>query len=197
MHACTGTSALAAALIVATFGVVTRATAQEAPPANPRPHFALFGGRERGGSGPESGLELGASGDFRVSALPVPLRLSLSFSENNDGYDYRPQRGGKAALDLVLRPIPRVLGIRPYFLTGLGVSTHAPYTRLVGGCYFSPDVPCVPYSSYSYRRETWTFLSAGAGLDVGPLFVQLKWDQPVASQGPVMTPINIGFRFWD
>ena len=46
-------------------------------------------------------------------------------------------------------------------------------------------------------RETWAFASAGLGLDIGRAFIQLKLEHPVASQGPIVVPLNIGFRFWD
>jgi hypothetical protein len=35
------------------------------------------------------------------------------------------------------------------------------------------------------------------GLDIGRAFVQLEVKNPVASRGPMVAPLNVGFRFWD
>lgn len=177
--------------------------AQETAPArtDSTHRFALFGGRSgvwSGGSGPESSGELGASGDLRWSPIPVPLRLSLSFSQGHTSYYmYQPQRGAKASLDLVMRPVPKTFGIQPYFLGGFGVATRAPYSGIGGGCYAALDLPCAPSYLYTRPRQTWAFASAGVGVDVGRLFMQMKFEQPVASQGPTLIPLSVGFRFWE
>jgi hypothetical protein len=162
--------------------------------------WSIFGGSAKvldGTDGSENGVELGASGDFRWSPIPVPLRLSLSFSQHQDDFLIRPQRGGQASLDLVMRPIPKTLRIQPYFLGGIGVATRAPYSGVAGGYSYDPTLPPVPYYVYSRPRETWAFASAGVGLDVGRLFMQLKVEQPVAAQGPTLMPFSVGFRFWE
>jgi hypothetical protein len=199
MRARSGTTALVAGIVAATLGLAAPTTAQGTPTkTDSAPHFSLFGGTAASeSSGPENGVEVGASGDFRWAPIPVPLRLSLSFSQRHDERFFSMLRGGKASLDLVMRPIPKKLGIQPYFLGGIGLATRAASSGLGGGCYAAPDVPCLPYYTLTRPRETWAFASAGMGLDIGRAFIQLKLENPVASHGPVIVPLNIGFRFWD
>ena len=89
------TSALVAALI-ATLVMSVHAAAQETPVStDPAPHFALFGGWAPldGQDVMKRGFAMGASGDFRLSPIPVPLRFSLSFDERT-GEFVSKQRGG-------------------------------------------------------------------------------------------------------
>src|SRR4051812_37067176 len=139
MRSLSRTSALAAGIVAATFGFAASLSAQGSPAkADSGPHFSLFGGTAASeSSGPENGVELGASGDFRWAPIPVPLRLSLSFSQRHDDRFFSMLRGGKASLDLVMRPIPKKLGIQPYFLGGIGLATRAPSSGVVGGRYVS------------------------------------------------------------
>jgi hypothetical protein len=203
MRARLGTTALVAGIMAGTTGLAASAPAQASPAkADSAPHFSLFGGTSgvwNGVTGPESGREFGGSGDLRWSPIPVPLRLSVSFSQRDLDYMYRPQRGGKASLDLVMRPIAKRFGIQPYFLGGLGVATRAGYTAIAQGYYYGPDgiQPGVPYT-YTRPRETWAFAGTGMGLDVGRVFFQFKVEAPVAStQGSTLIPLSVGFRFWD
>ena len=46
-------------------------------------------------------------------------------------------------------------------------------------------------------RRTWAFASTGVGVEVGRAFIPVNLDQPIASQGPVLVPINVEFRFWE
>ena len=184
-------SAFVAAFVVATVGASTSVAAQDAP-AKPdsAPRFSLFSGWAPmdGQFVVRHGFAMGASGDFRWSPIPVPLRLSLSFDERT-GEFISKQRGAQASLDLVMRPIPKLFGVRPYFLGGVGAATKTGYLewqRTSPGSAF-----------YVRPRQTWTFASLGAGLDIGRMFIQAKLDQPIVSDGPVLVPINIGFRFWD
>lgn len=199
MRTRSGTSALAAAVMIGTFALSFHAGAQETPTkADSTPHFSLFGGSSVAESnGPETGFEIGGSGDFRLRPIPVPLRLSFSFSQRHEDNALSQLRGGKASLDAVMRPIPKFLGIRPYFLGGVGVATRAGYSGIAGGYYVDPTVPPVPFSLYTRPRATWAFASAGMGLDIGRAFIQMKFEAPIASNGPVVVPINVGFRFWD
>jgi hypothetical protein len=193
------TSALVAGIVAGTLAVATDVGAQEAP-AKPdsAPHFALFGGMAGFGvNGPEGGYEFGASGDFRWRPVPVPLRFSLSFSQARGNSPYAPDKGGKASLDLVMRPFRRAFGIRPYFLGGLGLATHDDADFVNDGYYFVPGVTPSGPSHFVQRRQTWAFASAGMGLDIGRAFIQLRVENPVASRGLVLTPVSIGFRFWD
>lgn len=198
MHTRSSASALVAAVVVGTFALSTRSAAQEASTrADSAPRFALFGGwAPSDRSGNARGVALGASGDFRWARVPVPLRLSLSFDERQPDYS-TVRRGAQASLDLVMRPIPRWLGIQPYFLGGVGLATQAAYSGAVYRYLIPPDGTANPPYLYSRPRQTWAFASAGAGLDVGRLFLQIKLEHPVASQGPALAPLTVGFRFWD
>jgi hypothetical protein len=166
-------------------------------------HFALFGGSAAGeGYGPETGFEMGVSADLRWNPMPVPLRLSLSFSQRNSGEFHSLAKGGLASLEAVMRPIPKRFGIQPYFLAGLGLGTRAAFGYVTGPVVaYSADLPWteLPGSRrfVSTPRGTWAFASAGVGLDVGRLFIQARLLNPVASYGPVVVPVNVGFRFWD
>jgi hypothetical protein len=139
-------------------------------------------------------------GTFR--SVPVPLRLSLAFSQRNGGELNSLAKGGLASIEAVMRPIHKRFGIQPYLLAGVGMATHAPYGYITGPVYYySADVPLteIPDSrQYVARpRETWAFASAGVGLDVGRAFIQVRMLNPVASYGPILVPVNVGFRFWD
>lgn len=200
MRARIGTTALAAAIVAATAVVSAEAGAQATTQPDSAPHFALFGGPPAiSGSARNSGFAIGASGDFRWSPIPVPLRFSVSFDERHDDYAGATRRGGQASLDLVLRPIPKKFGIQPYFLGGAGLATQSPFT-IFGDSFvrYQPDGTPVFYAAtYPQRRQTWAFASAGMGLDIGKAFIQVKIENPIASQGPLVTPLSVGFRFWD
>jgi hypothetical protein len=201
MRARSGTTALVAGIFATTVGLAAPAAAQTSTtPADTGHRFSLFGGVAAAeSSGPENGFELGGSGDFRWAPIPVPLRLSLSFSQRDDDAHFTSRYGGKASLDLVLRPFPKKLGIRPYFLGGLGVATRAGYAGWIGGYVAYPygAIGGLPLTYLNRPRATWAFASAGMGLDIGRAFIQLKLEHPVASQGPNVVPLNVGFRFWD
>lgn len=190
------TAALLTGIVAGTLELAVPAIAQTSTaPRDSAPHFSLFGGvaaAEQGG--PESGLEAGVSGDFRWRPVPVPLRLSVSFSQH-DMYG-ATLRGGKASLDLVMRPFARHFGIQPYFLGGLGIATRTGYAYWATP-YLGPNLGFAQPLWVSHGRETWAFGSLGVGLDIGRAFIQLKAENPVASQGPFVVPLNIGFRFWD
>jgi hypothetical protein len=197
MRTRTGTTALAAAIAIGTFALPSRVSAQEAAvKQDSAPRFALFGGYASQRISTHHGYTLGASGDFRWTPIPVPLRLSLSFDEQQPDYA-SVRRGAQASLDLVLRPIPKRFGIQPYFLGGVGVATQAPYSGVYYGYVNPPEGTANPQYFYSSPRQTWGFASVGMGLNVGRLFVQVKHELPVASQGPSLTPLSVGFRFWD
>ena len=202
MRARSGRTAMVAGILMGTIGLGTTAGAQESTAAKPdsAPHFALFGGRPAiSGNSREGGFAFGASGDFRWKPIPVPLRLSLSFDERHDDFAGVTRRGGQASLDLVFRPIAKTFGIQPYFLGGAGLATRAPF-NIYGDSYtlYQPDGTPVFYMSvYPQRRQTWAFASAGMGLDIGRAFIEFKLENPIASQGELVTPLTVGFRFWD
>jgi hypothetical protein len=199
MRARSGTTALVAGIFASTIGLATPALSQtSSPPPDSAHRFSLFGGT--GGAlfpGLGTGLEFGVSGDFRWRPVPVPLRLSLSFSQRgaNDFRTYS-ERGGLASLEAVMRPIPRKLGLQPYFLAGAGIGTTA---GVEGWAWYYANV-YGPISDPQYvrrPRNTWAFGTVGMGLDIGRAFVQVRYLNPLATQGPVVVPVNIGFRFWD
>jgi hypothetical protein len=171
------------------------------------PHFALF-------TGPASfhgGFGLGGSGDFHLGNIPVPLRLSVAFSNENDrsssysyvdgnssvyGYSYiAGERKAMASLELVMHPIPKKLGIQPYFLGGVGVGTRA---GLRSG-YSSYNNDGTYTSVGGYRpRETAAFFTFGMGLDIGRLFIEAKGASSIATNvPPAYNIVNVGFRLWD
>jgi hypothetical protein len=153
------------------------------------PHFALFTAAPT-----ISGFSLGGSGDFRWSPLPVPLRLSLAFSNEDDKSYGSGPRKAMATLELVMRPIPKKLGIQPYFLGGVGVGTTA-----AGFGSFTALASDDPLNHvYLFPRETSAFFSLGVGLDIGKMFIEMKGASPIANNARTMyNPVNIGFRFWD
>ena len=193
------TTTLAAGLVAA--GAVMSTTLRAQAPtatADSSHHFALFGGTAASDrSGPENGLELGVSADLRWRPLPVPLRLSLSFSQRDEGPFNTSMKGGLASLETVFRPIPKRFGIQPYFLGGLGLGTRAGYSFWGGAGCSASSVSTEQCTYITTPRQTWAFASAGFGLDVGRAFVQLRMLNPVASQGPILVPLSVGFRFWD
>ena len=197
MRARSGTTALVATFMIGAMAASTTAGAQGSAPADSAPHFALFGGTAATENlGPENGLEVGVSGDLRWRPIPVPLRLSASFSQRRDaGRYYAPTKGGLASIEAVMRPIPKWHGLQPYFLGGLGVGTRAGFGYWTGGYFTGVDFTQPTF--VSRPRDTWAFASAGVGLDVGRAFVQLRVLNPVASQGPILVPLSVGFRFWD
>jgi hypothetical protein len=170
------------------------------------PHFALF-------TGPATlhGFGLGGSGDFHWGRIPVPLRLSVAFSNENDkSYDYTyftgtafarassyfsGERKAMASLELVMHPIPKRLGIQPYFLGGVGVGTRAGvYTSYYG----TNEDGTTSYGGGRSPRETAAFLTAGMGLDIGRLFIEAKGASPIATNvPPSYNVLNVGFRLWD
>jgi len=165
------------------------------------PTFSLFGGRVLGDAplgtnGLLSNVEFGGSADFRVRALPVPLRATLAFREESRSWEISPMKYGTLSLEAVGKPLPRIFRVQPYLLGGLGLATRAEFVRAtyqVGadGQYTYTGVRTIP-------RSWWAFADVGVGLELGRhLFVQSKIMVPVASQGPTFVPLSVGFRFWD
>jgi hypothetical protein len=180
----------------------TRVHAQgQTPAAKPdsSPHFALFGGPVGYSQYTrDTGIELGGSGDLRWGPIPVPLRLSVTFTDVNDRNAYGTLKQGTASLELVVRPLPRRLGIQPYLLGGLGMSTMAGYRGSLWQYSVGPDgVVYARYRLFEQPRQSWAFATAGVGVDVGRAFVQVKLAHPIASNGPTTTPVSVGVRFWE
>jgi hypothetical protein len=191
-------AALVAGVAGGVVGSANEASAQTASTAvDSAPHFAFFGGMAASqlyGVG-QLDLRLGGSGDFRLARIPVPLRLSLSANQRYQDYQTSTIRGGSASLDLVMRPIPAFLGLHPYFLGGVGLSTLAPYASYRAN---NPNATTLPASSVvTVQRQTWAFGSLGMGVDIGHAFIEAKMQAPIVSNGPMTTPVSVGFRFWD
>jgi hypothetical protein len=161
--------------------------------------WALFGGLEPAErvSSPTfvlHNLEFGGSGDFRIAAFPLPLRATLAFSHTDQPFRTTNLKFGTLTLDAIGRPVPKFLGTQLYLLAGIGIGTQAPYTAFV-----SRPVSYDPYltegSVIRRPRQSWALVEGGVGLDVGRLFVQVKGQAPVASNGPWRAPFSFGFRF--
>ena len=161
--------------------------------------WSVFAGSDRQAytrDGLLSNYEFGGTGDFRIGIFPLPLRATVAFSTVSLGLAGSDNRFGSFSLDAIARPIPKIFGIRPYFLGGLGIATRAPYTGIIQG-YFLADAPQPPNVGMPFRvgRQNWAFAEVGGGLEMGRLFVQWKTTTPVASEGYSRTPISIGLHF--
>ena len=191
-----GTTMLTLLALLASLSAVAPRTAH-AQRADSTRRWALFGGGAAVDESPQGTLyrnkELGASGDFRLGAFPLPLRASLAFSQSED-WQGTALKFGTVSLDAVGHPLPKFLGMRPYFLGGLGVGTRGAYTsldtRMTG-----PTLDTPQYFVYPHERRSWSFVEGGTGLELGRAFVQWKLQVPVAGDGYVRGPISVGFRF--
>ena len=193
---------IGAALVALAMGVCTSVESHaQSQPKDSTPTFSIFGGRVLNGNGSAGGttltnLEFGGSGDFRVSALPVPLRATLAFRQEDHPWTVGAMKYGTLSLDAVGKPLPRIFGAQPYLLGGLGVATRAEFVSTYYN--ISPDGQLSSPNFRTIPRHTWAFAEGGIGLELGRhLFVQTKLMIPVASQGQVFMPLSIGFRFWD
>jgi hypothetical protein len=170
----------------------------QSQPKDSTPTFSIFGGKvldqytSNGGS--LTNLEFGGSADFRLRALPVPLRATLAFRQQ-DRSTLSPMKYGTLSVDAVGKPVPRIFGVQPYLLGGLGVGTRADYVAVL----YQPGSDGQMVASTRYiPRYSWAFAEGGVGLELGRhLFVQTKLMVPVASQGQIIMPFSVGFRFWD
>ena len=137
-------------------------------------------------------VEFGGSGDFRLSGFPLTLRSTLAFRQEDSDWTVTPMKFGTLSLDAIGKPVPRLFGAQLYLLGGLGVATRSDYRAMVH--ILNGELTSV--FTHSVPRETWAFGEGGLGLELGRhLFVQTKMMVPVASQGPMLMPISVGFRF--
>jgi hypothetical protein len=167
-------------------------------PKDSTPTFSIFAGKVldqyTSSGGRLTNLEFGGTADFRLRALPVPLRATLAFRQRN-GPALNPMKYGTLSVDAVGKPIPRIFGVQPYLLGGLGVGTRADYDALL---YQPGSDGQMMASTRHIPRYSWAFAEGGVGLDFGRhLFLQTKFMVPVASQGQIVMPFSVGFRFWD
>ena len=186
--------------VVALVTLASQGQAQRRERNDSEPKFSLFGGIAADGvnTGRDAGasnFELGGSADFRLRSFPLPLRASLTFSQQHRDFYLNDRRSGALSIDAVGHPIPSFFGIRPYMLGGLGVATQAEY----GVISYFPNLPNAAYTPTGvvrFSRQNWAFLEGGMGLELGKhLFIQSKLQLPVASQGATRTPVSIGIRF--
>ena len=138
--------------------------------------------------------EIGGSVDFRLGDFPLPLRASLAFGQEEQQIGTHLQFGS-LSLDAIARPVPTVFGTQLYLLGGLGLGTRGGYGHQAGGSYSIPGIPQAQYTYFGDGQKTWSFVEGGAGLERGRLFMQMKMQAPVASDGYVRVPIGFGWRF--
>lgn len=159
-------------------------------------HWSIFAGRtissavaaDRSFNFPSQNFGVGGTVELKPSFFPVPLRATLAY----DKFRSSPTTTLKAtslAVDAVFRPLPAMLGIRPYLLGGLGMATVSPSGIQVqeGG------VPRV----IPIARTTALELNTGLGLEYRRLFVEYR-HSPFGVLGdpmPSRTPLRLGFRF--
>jgi hypothetical protein len=200
MHTRSSTTALIAATTFVTLVALAPAGAQTSASADTMSHFSLFAGTSANGSvSPSGGFELGVSADLRWRPIPVPFRLSLGVSQRREEmFRYSAPKAVVGSAELIFRPVPRLFGIRPYFLGGIGGATMSAFDYWTTPAFWGPDGGLVAGTPQRLRSErtTWAFASAGLGFDLGGGYIQARLLEPITSRTPVLVPITIGFR-WD
>jgi hypothetical protein len=159
-------------------------------------HWSIFAGRSLS---PAAGADrtvgpfaenfgLGASVDFRSSLLPIPLRATVAYDKfrGGPGTTYKVTA---LRLEGIFRPVPAVLGIRPYLLGGFGIATQSP----TGMHVIDDGIPTfVPIARHGALQ-----LHAGAGLEFRAFFVEYR-RSPFTAAGTLpaqSSQINLGVRF--
>ena len=159
-------------------------------------HWSIFAGRtissaagaDRSFDFPVENFGVGGSVELGPTLFPVPLRATLSYDKFRGG-PTTTLKATSLTIDAVFRPLPAVIGIRPYLLGGLGIATVSPSGMQieVGGV---PRV--VPIA-----RTTALEMNAGVGLEYWRLFLEYQ-RSPFGVLGdrmPSRTPIRLGIRF--
>jgi hypothetical protein len=194
------TTTLMAATTLATLVALAPAGAQTPTSADTASRFSLFAGTSAlGERSPSGGFELGVSADLRWRPIAVPLRLSLGISQRREElFRYSAPKTMVGSLEMVLRPLPRRFGVRPYLLGGFGAATMSSFDAWSTPLFWGADgsLQAGTPQHRTFERRTWAFASAGLGFEIGGGYVQARLLQPVTSQGPVLVPITIGFH-WD
>jgi hypothetical protein len=176
---------------------ISGASSARAQASDSTHRWSLYGGTvptESWSKAEPSNLEVGLGVDFRLRQFSLPLRANLAFGQMST-YTEDKLKFGTLSLDAVARPLPKLFGTRLFLLGGLGVGTRAAYSGVHGGSFFAPDAAPMPFQYFSRPRQTWMFAEGGLGLDVGKMFLQLKAQQPVASDGYLRFPLSVGFHF--
>jgi hypothetical protein len=165
------------------------ATVAKAQRSDSTTHWALFAGRSIMGVeyGGQDNFGVGGFVGFRSRLLPIPLRATLAYDKFRGG----PSTTFKVTslhLDGIIRPIPAVLGIRPYLLGGFGVATQAPSGLQVVENGLPTFVPIT--------RRTSLLVDVGGGLEFRRFFVEYR-RSPFSVLGVTMDrpAISLGIRF--
>ena len=177
-----------AASLLALAASATTASAQQREELDYR--YALFmdGSTARGSVGSVfDNVGLGASADVQPLSR-IAFRATGSYDRVASGGAGEPNRLINGFGDIVLYPVPEPL-VRVYAFVGVGV-THvgARVDAITAGTTIQRDV-----SSYTFAG-----LDAGAGLELGAIFIQYR--VPPRSTSVSGVPINynlvsLGFRF--
>ena len=159
-------------------------------------HWSIFAGQttssaigaDRSFGFPVENFGVGGSVAFKSPLFPVPLRATLSYDKFRGG----PTTTFKATsltTDAAFRPVPALLGFRPYLLAGLGIGTVSPSGWQVeeGGV---PRVMQLP-------RTTALEMNIGLGLQYRRVFVEYLRSpyRVLGNPMPTRTPIRVGFEF--
>jgi hypothetical protein len=96
-------------------------------------HWSIFAGRTTSSAAgadhsfnfPSENFGVGGSVELEPSRFPVPLRATLSYDKFRGG-PTTTLRATSLMVDGVFRPLPALLGVRPFLLGGLGLATVAP-----------------------------------------------------------------------
>jgi hypothetical protein len=162
--------------------------------------WSLFAGRtissaedaDRSFAFPVENFGVGGSVELKSSRFPVPLRAALAYDKFRGGPTHT-LKATSFTVDALFRPIPAVLGFRPYLLGGLGIATVAPSGRQVAEVGEDLTVLRV----IPIARTTALGMNVGLGLEYRRFYLEYQ-HSPYGVLGdrmPSRTPVRLGFRF--
>jgi len=162
--------------------------------------WSIFAGRtissaadaDRSFAFPSENFGVGGGVELRPSRFPVPLRATLAYDKFRSG-PTTTLKATSLTVDALFRPIPAVLGFRPYLLGGLGIATVAPSGRQVAEV--GEDLTVL--SVIPIARTTALEMNVGLGLEYRRFYVEYQ-HSPYGVLGdrmPSRTPVRLGFRF--
>ena len=163
-------------------------------------HWSIFAGRtissaagaDRSFDFPVENFGVGGSVELGPTLFPVPLRATLSYDKFRGG-PTTTLKATSLTIDAVFRPLPAVIGIRPYLLGGLGIATVSPSGRQVAEAGEEGIVLRV----IPIARTTALEMNAGLGLEYRRFYLEYP-HSPYGVLGdrmPSRTPVRLGFRF--
>lgn len=196
MHPRSNTVLHASAALLLVYGLLVLCAPRAGAQSTDGTHWSIFAGRttssaegaDRSFMFPFENVGVGGNVEFKPFFVPVPLRATLSYDKFRGG----PTTTLKATslmVDAVFRPLPAVLGIRPYLLGGLGIATVSPSGTQVEEAGVLRVFPIA--------RTTALEMDTGIGLEYRRVFVEYR-HSPYGVLGdhmPSRTPIRLGFRF--